>query len=75
VESSSTNVEVVMRLPGGWEWIIILIVVLLLFGPGRLSKIAGEIGRSIREFRSGIQEREEEDSSQPEEAKEDEDQS
>jgi sec-independent protein translocase protein TatA len=64
-----------MRLPGGWEWIIILIVVLLLFGPGRLSKIAGEIGRSIREFRSGIQEREEEDSSQPEEAKEDEDQS
>ena len=45
-----------MRLPGGWEWIIILIVVLLLFGPGRLSKIAGEIGRDIREFRSGLQE-------------------
>jgi sec-independent protein translocase protein TatA len=43
-----------MRLPGGWEWIIILVVVLLLFGPGRLSKIAGEIGRGIREFRSGI---------------------
>ena len=63
-----------MRLPGGWEWIIILIVVLLLFGPGRLSKIAGEIGRSIREFRSGIQELEEEDSSPPEEAKGDDDQ-
>jgi sec-independent protein translocase protein TatA len=45
-----------MRLPGGWEWIIILIVVLLLFGPGRLSKIAGEIGRGIREFRAGIRE-------------------
>jgi len=44
-----------MQLPGGWEWIIILIVVLLIFGPGRLSKIAGEIGRGIREFRSGIQ--------------------
>ena len=44
-----------MRLPGGWEWIIILIVILLIFGPGRLSKIAGEIGRGIREFRSGIQ--------------------
>ncbi|TET83801.1 MAG: twin-arginine translocase TatA/TatE family subunit [Anaerolineales bacterium] len=47
--------EVLMRFPGGWEWIIILIVVLLIFGPGRLSKIAGEIGRGIREFRSGIQ--------------------
>ena len=44
-----------MRLPGGWQWIIILIVILLIFGPGRLSKIAGEIGRGIREFRSGIQ--------------------
>jgi sec-independent protein translocase protein TatA len=49
-----------MRLPGGWEYIIILIIVLLLFGPGRLSKIAGEIGKSIREFRSGISGEEEE---------------
>jgi sec-independent protein translocase protein TatA len=58
-----------MRLPGGWELFIILIIVLLLFGPGRLSRIAGEIGKSIREFRSGLQELEEDDSSQPEEAK------
>ena len=38
----------------GWELIIILFIVLLLFGPGRLSRIAGEIGRGIREFRSGL---------------------
>ncbi len=38
----------------GWELIVILAIVLLLFGPGRLSRIAGEIGRGIREFRSGI---------------------
>jgi len=66
--------EEIMRLPGGWEWIIILIIVILLFGPGRLSKIAGEIGQSIREFRSGIQEIDEEDSSQSEEATQDDDQ-
>jgi sec-independent protein translocase protein TatA len=66
-------VEVVMRLPGGWEWIIILIIVILLFGPGRLSRIAGEIGKSIREFRSGIQEMDEEDSSQSEQVKQDDD--
>jgi sec-independent protein translocase protein TatA len=40
----------------GWELIIILVIVLLLFGPGRLSRIAGEIGRGIREFRSGLKE-------------------
>jgi sec-independent protein translocase protein TatA len=52
-----------MRLPGGWEWIIILVVVLLLFGPGRLSKIAGELGRGIREFRSGIKDLDDENES------------
>jgi sec-independent protein translocase protein TatA len=43
-----------MRLPGGWEWIIILVIVVLLFGIGRLGKIGGELGRGIREFRTGL---------------------
>lgn len=38
----------------GWELIIILVIVLLLFGVGRISKIAGELGRGIREFREGL---------------------
>ena len=42
-----------MRL-GPTEWIIILVIVLLLFGPGRIGKIAGELGKSIREFRDGL---------------------
>ncbi|MGD2253513.1 MAG: twin-arginine translocase TatA/TatE family subunit [Anaerolineales bacterium] len=45
----------------GWEWLIILVIILLLFGPGRLGKVAGELGRSIREFRSGLKERSEEE--------------
>ena len=39
---------------GGWEWIIILVIVLLLFGPGRIGKISGEIGKSIKAFREGL---------------------
>jgi sec-independent protein translocase protein TatA len=42
------------RLPGGAEWIIILVIVVLLFGPGRIGKIAGELGRSIKNFRDGL---------------------
>ena len=42
------------RLPGGLEWIIILVIVILLFGPGRIGKIAGELGRSIKSFREGL---------------------
>ncbi|MBE0682319.1 MAG: twin-arginine translocase TatA/TatE family subunit [Anaerolineales bacterium] len=43
-----------LGLPRGSEWIIILIIVILLFGPGRIGKIAGEIGRSIKSFREGL---------------------
>lgn len=41
-------------LPSGWEWIVILIIVVLVFGVGRISKISGEIGSSIRAFREGV---------------------
>ena len=36
------------------EILIVLVIVLLLFGPGRISKIAGELGNSIRSFRDGL---------------------
>jgi len=43
-------------LPRGAEWIVILLIVVLLFGPGRIGKIAGELGRGIRSFREGLNE-------------------
>jgi len=39
---------------GGMEWVIILVIVILLFGPGRIGKISGELGRSIKAFREGL---------------------
>lgn len=54
-----------LGLPRGSEWIIILIIVVLLFGPGRIGKIAGEIGRSIKSFREGLGTKEE-DAEKPE---------
>ncbi len=36
---------------GGWEWVILLVIVLIVFGVGRLPEIGGAIGKSIREFR------------------------
>ena len=49
-----------LGLPRGTEWIVILIIVVLLFGPGRIGKIAGELGRSIKSFREGLGNKEEE---------------
>jgi len=39
---------------GTVELIILLLIVLLLFGVGRIGKIAGELGRGITAFRSGL---------------------
>lgn len=36
---------------GGWEWIIILVIVIIIFGVGKLPEIGGALGKSIREFR------------------------
>ena len=40
---------------GPTELVIILVIVILLFGVGRIGKIAEELGRSIRSFREGLQ--------------------
>jgi len=48
-----------LGLPRGAEWIVILVIVILLFGPGRIGKIAGELGRSIKNFREGLGNKEE----------------
>ena len=46
----------------GWEWVIILVIVLLLFGVGRISKIGSELGKGIRAFREGVKDGQEENS-------------
>jgi len=39
---------------GPTELIIILVIVILLFGVGRITKIGGELGKGIRSFRDGL---------------------
>jgi sec-independent protein translocase protein TatA len=38
-------------IPGPAELIVILVIVLILFGPGKLPDIGNALGRGIREFR------------------------
>ena len=39
---------------GPTELIIILVIVIVLFGVGRISRIGKELGSSIRSFRDGL---------------------
>ena len=36
---------------GIWELVIILVVVMIIFGVGRLPEVGGSMGKAIREFR------------------------
>ena len=38
-------------IPGPWELVIILVIVAMLFGVGRLPEVFGAVGRGLREFR------------------------
>lgn len=45
---------------GAPELLIILVVVLLVFGVGRISKLGSELGKGIQAFRQGVREGQEE---------------
>jgi sec-independent protein translocase protein TatA len=45
-----------MTMPRGTELIVILFIVLLLFGAKNLPKLAGSMGRSLKEFRKATAE-------------------
>jgi sec-independent protein translocase protein TatA len=40
---------------GAPELIVILVVALLIFGPGKLPEIGGALGRGIRDFRKALE--------------------
>ena len=60
----------------GWEILLVLIIILIIFGPGKLPQVFGALGKGIREFRKGKTEEidshaELEEPEEPEEKKQD----
>ena len=43
-----------------WHWLIILLVVVLLFGSGKIKSLFGEFGKGITAFKKGLKEGDEE---------------
>jgi sec-independent protein translocase protein TatA len=51
---------ILLFMPQGWEWIIILVVVLLLFGGKKIPELMKGIGKGVKGFKDGIKGLEEE---------------
>ena len=43
---------------GIWELLIVLIIVLLIFGPKRLKSLGGDLGSAIKGFRTAVKDEE-----------------
>jgi sec-independent protein translocase protein TatA len=54
---------------GGWELVIVLVIVVIVFGVGRISKIGGELGSGIKAFKDGLAGDEEEEKDQDQEGR------
>ncbi len=52
---------------GGYEWILISLVVLLLFGGRKIPELMKGLGRGIREFKDGVKEPETDSPEKPKE--------
>jgi sec-independent protein translocase protein TatA len=50
-----------MGMPGTWELLIILVVVILIFGTKKLRNIGGDLGGAIKNFRRSMRDGEEEE--------------
>lgn len=45
-----------LSMPTGWEWIILLVVILLLFGGKKIPELMKGIGKGVRGFKDGLKE-------------------
>jgi sec-independent protein translocase protein TatA len=55
-----------------WHWLIVLVVVLLLFGRGKIPELMGDVAKGIKNFRKGMGDEEDPEKSKTVEHKSDE---
>jgi sec-independent protein translocase protein TatA len=53
---AATGIIAVFGLPGGWEVVVILLAILLLFGGKKIPELAQGLGKGIKEFKKATQE-------------------
>ncbi|MCB9779519.1 MAG: twin-arginine translocase TatA/TatE family subunit [Alphaproteobacteria bacterium] len=58
---------VAIGMPGPTEWIIILVIVLIFFGVGKLPAVLGQMGKGVKAFKDGVNEANKEDKDDPKE--------
>lgn len=50
------NTIFLFGIPGGWEWVLIILLVLVFFGAKKIPELARGLGKGIREFKDATRE-------------------
>lgn len=43
-------------IPSGGEWVIVLVIVVIFFGVGKLPAVLGQMGKGVKAFKNGMNE-------------------
>ncbi len=46
--------DVVMGFSSIWHWVIVLVIVLLLFGAGKVPRLMGDLAKGVKAFKAGL---------------------
>ncbi|MDT8393162.1 MAG: twin-arginine translocase TatA/TatE family subunit [Bacteroidales bacterium] len=65
-----TYLSILLGIPGTWQIVVIVLVVLLLFGGKKIPELMKGIGRGTREFKKGLNTDDEDDSKESSDKKE-----
>ena len=60
IKDKVTGMSMLLSVPGGWEIIIILVIVVVLFGSKKIPGLARGLGQSVKEFKDAKQGKDEE---------------
>lgn len=56
---------------GFWQIALILVIVLILFGAGKLPRVMGDFAQGIKSFKTGLKDEDKDDDEKPREVTED----
>ncbi|MFO1072121.1 MAG: twin-arginine translocase TatA/TatE family subunit [Geminicoccaceae bacterium] len=48
-----------MGFSSAWHWIIVLLVILIVFGAGKLPNVMGDVAKGIKSFKAGLKDQDE----------------
>lgn len=48
-----------MGFSSAWHWVIVLLVILIVFGAGKLPNVMGDVAKGIKSFKAGLKDQDE----------------